>query len=130
MSNSVVIKSANSEAMIEFANYANDYFEVVLSEPNFRGMLKVYQPDSPLPTELFRDLARDWKGWDGKRSWASIEGELTLSATCDSAGHTMLTVELRRQTRDAWRLLGHLLLEAGQLDQIARDLDKFFTPKR
>src|ERR1041384_5591920 len=113
------MKSANSEAMVEFANYANDYFEVVLSEPNFRGMLKVYQPDSPLPTELFRDLARNWKGWDGKRLWASIEGELTLSATCDSAGHTMLTVELRRQTRDAWRLLGHLVLEAGQLDEIA-----------
>jgi hypothetical protein len=32
-------------------------------------------------------LANDWQGWDGVRTWQSLERELTIDARHDGRGH-------------------------------------------
>jgi Family of unknown function (DUF6228) len=72
--------------------------------------------------DFFSSLAKDWKGWDGERSWATLEGEFELAATSDRLGHIQLRFFLRpAYTGLHWELRGALELEAGQLDSIAQE---------
>ena len=51
-----------------------------------------------------------------------MEGELTFACTHDGFGHIEVRVELETEPRtpSAWRALGSLVVEAGQLDALAR----------
>jgi hypothetical protein len=78
--------------------------------------------------EFFTDLAKHWRGWDGEKTWESLEGDLVLSASHDGLGHVKLTVELRDRFRDieyGWLARAALLLEAGSLDEVARSATRF-----
>jgi hypothetical protein len=68
--------------------------------------------------EFFASLAADWRGWAGKRNWG--RRPIMLTATHDGLGHIGLIVELE-ETYDRWRVRGELVLDAGRLDQVARD---------
>jgi hypothetical protein len=52
---------------------------------------------------FFEDLADSWKGWDGEKSWRSIEHELLITATSDALGHCLLTFTLRDGPNDTWK---------------------------
>ncbi len=69
--------------------------------------------------EFWHELADDWRGWEGTRSWRSLEGDLELSATSDRLGHVALEVRLDEGAPYQWRMHGTIALEAGQLDSIA-----------
>lgn len=80
---------------------------------------------------LFEQLARDWKGWEGKREWSSIEGELTLAFSSDNTGHIHVDVVVRNSEIDRdWSLVLKplLLIPAGELDQIAKRARAVFLP--
>jgi Family of unknown function (DUF6228) len=79
-----------------------------------------------LPTLLF-GLAADWRGWKGARTWSAHEGGLSLSFSHDRLGHTLIETELHEPSRN-WELRVVLGLEGGQLDAVARDVDRFFAP--
>jgi hypothetical protein len=68
---------------------------------------------------FWRDLAENWRGWKGTRSWHSLEGDLHLSATSDRLGHVALEVCLEKDAPFQWRVHGKMSLDAGQLDRIA-----------
>jgi hypothetical protein len=68
---------------------------------------------------FWRDLAENWRGWKGPRSWHSLEGDLHLSATSDRLGHVALEVCLEKDAPFQWRVHGKMSLDAGQLDRIA-----------
>ena len=68
---------------------------------------------------FWRGLAENWRGWQGRRSWQSLEGELGLSATSDRLGHVELEVRLQEGAPFLWRVHGKMSLDAGQLDRIA-----------
>ena len=75
---------------------------------------------------LFRRIADDWRGWDGERGWASLEGDFRLAATHDGLGHIALVVRLRSGPEpDRWRVEGTIWLEPGQLDALAREAAAF-----
>jgi hypothetical protein len=71
--------------------------------------------------DFFAELAADWRGWQGARTWGT--GPLVLSATHDGLGHVALNVELETNVYDEpdWRACATVHLEAGQLDHVARD---------
>ena len=96
MEHSTAIKSIQDGTTLEFSDRAGEYYRVSLHGPDFRGACRVYafEPASHL-SGFFRDLAADWRGWQGTKEWASLEGELRFSATCDSTGHISLSVRLR-----------------------------------
>ncbi len=71
--------------------------------------------------EWFGALAADWRGWDGQRTWHSIEGTLRLTATHDGLGTVLLYVHLKRSTCEAdWAIDGPVWLDAGALPAVAR----------
>lgn len=76
---------------------------------------------------FFGTLARDWKGWEGERRWAALEGEMAIEAWHDRRAHVVIAVTVRRpqltHAKDAWSDRVVFTLEAGeQLTSVARDL--------
>jgi hypothetical protein len=76
-----------------------------------------------------RTLADDWRGWDGVRTWDSLEKELSLDARHDRRGYVSIGVTLRR-TGGGWSARTVFVLEAGeQMSRFAADLGQLLeTP--
>lgn len=99
---------------------------IVGLEARTRVSLADHPEEKPL-APFFYDLAKDWRGWKGRRVWAAYEGGLTLSCAHDGSGHILMETELRELARD-WEVRVALGLEAGQLDSVARRVERFFAP--
>ena len=80
------------------------------------------------PAPLFRAMADAWRGWDAAMEWNDLERTLSLHATCDSVGHVTLRVEMIRNYGmvGAGSLRGAIVIEAGQLDAVAKDVEALF----
>ena len=73
--------------------------------------------------DFFRDLALNWKGWEGERHWSTLEGEFAICATSDHLGHIRLAFTLSQPyTGLELQLKGALELEAGTLDSVAKQV--------
>jgi Family of unknown function (DUF6228) len=77
----------------------------------------------PMLRDYFAELAVDWHGWTGTRTWAA--GALAFGAEHDGLGHVRLTVELGRDLYDNWKASVPLYIDAGALDRVARDVSRF-----
>lgn len=102
-----------------------DRWKVTISLPHLSASAEVdafaYDGEHGLGL-LFRRLADDWRGWEGERTWSSLEGDLDLSATHDGLGHIALEVRLRSGPyAEDWLVRGTIWLDAGQLNAVARD---------
>ncbi|MFH8709243.1 DUF6228 family protein [Streptomyces rubrogriseus] len=85
--------------------------------------------DSDLTTFL-EELAAEYRGWDGERSWQTNDSDLTLSAVFRSGGHVGLTWSLRPwpQAVGGWGASVTTWLEAGeQMASLAADVRHFLT---
>jgi endo-1,4-beta-mannosidase len=93
-------------------------FDFAIRTPWFsgRGASSTYLNGSP--GVMFRDMASQWKGWKGTKSWQDLDGRVTLDATSDSTGHTTISVELVGGD-DVSKLRVAIQFEAGQLDDMA-----------
>lgn len=79
---------------------------------------------------LFDNMAKNWRGWEGKLSWISLEAEFALYASSHGLGHVALEVELGANesfTAEPWYFKGFLMTEAGQLDALAKNAKLFFV---
>ena len=66
--------------------------------------------------EYFTDLERSWRGWQGARSWRSLEDELSIDAT-HTGSHVVLSIELHNgplASGAVWTARLELALEAGE----------------
>ncbi|MFE7385530.1 DUF6228 family protein [Streptomyces zhihengii] len=85
--------------------------------------------DSDLATFL-EELAADYRGWDGERSWHTDDRDLTVSAVFRSGGYAGLTWTLRpwRGGVGGWAASVTTWLEAGeQMTSLAADVRTFLT---
>jgi hypothetical protein len=71
---------------------------------------------------FFRQLATDWRGWLGERTYESHECELRLTATHD--GYVRLAVQLWQSAgRFGWSAAAVISLEPGEeMTQIADNI--------
>ena len=71
---------------------------------------------------FFRQLAADWRGWDGKRTYESIDHDLRLTATHD--GYVRLAVQLWQEGgRFGWSAAAVISLGPGEeTRQVAEDV--------
>jgi hypothetical protein len=77
--------------------------------------------------QLFAEMARQWSGWHGELVWESLEGELALRCTNDRRGHISIRIVLRSGPMpDDWLVEATIMVEAGQLERIARHAVAFF----
>jgi hypothetical protein len=130
-----VVESVGGGARLEFrgavpregAPYEDFQVEVRLSGGGVEAADRVYDHLPERWTELFDGMARDWRGWEGQRSVASLEGQLEVSCASDGRGHVSMRVEMRGDPMDAdWRAAETIRLEAGQLDELARQARAYF----
>jgi hypothetical protein len=81
------------------------------------------------PVELFTEMARHWSGWPGTLTWKCFQGKLVLHCSHDRRGHVTIAVQLRSGDMinpDDWFVKTSVMIEAGQLEPIARRAKQFF----
>ena len=132
MGRPVTIKSSRDGITLEFIEYSGHHYGVALRGADFNGAASVYAEkpveDPARLEDFFRDLAANWRGWPGEKTYESLEEELLLKATSDCLGHTELEVRLTSGPPPFhWMLRAALLIEAGQLESIAKHVEEFFS---
>ena len=112
----------------EYENGEIEHYYVSIRENDFEANLRVYafDPKNEGLPKFFSELALDWKGWDGIRRWASLEGEFEICCTHDGLGHVETEATLRSSPyTHSWTAQVRFELSAGSLDEIAIGLRKF-----
>jgi hypothetical protein len=113
---------------LEFFDYVGDSYKVSICGSYCQGRASVYALEVARLGEFFRDLALHWSGWNGEKQWQSIEGEVSLTAKTDRTGHVDFLVHMRSGPYPYdWRLTTTLLVEAGQLEHIAAQVERFIS---
>ena len=109
-----------------------DSFVVRIEEPGLTASAHVENSGViQAPESLFADMAQNWRGWRGEKTWYAMEGELILSATTDSLGHVLIEVQLRPTADpEAWSVTSFARVEAGRLESLASRAAIFFGRKR
>ena len=102
-------------------------FTVALTAPEFMGRAEASTYFVGSPFVLFRSMADSWRGWSGTMEWRDLGGGVTLTASSDSTGHVRLAIELRGGPDFETRLLANLNYEAGQLEDMARQLQSLLS---
>jgi hypothetical protein len=105
---------------------------VVLVGPGLRARRRVYAycPHGDF-RHVFDEMASQWRGWPGEKRWSSLEGEIRLACTHDGLGHIEIRIDLETEPRapSNWRAMGTILVEAGQLDRLARMAARFLEDR-
>jgi hypothetical protein len=125
----VTIKSANTGAKLEFSDVGNEYFTVEFSSASLSASQRVWVDigDCERLANLFLEMAKNWTGWEDAKTWDSIEGDFSLSCTCDKLGHITLKVELvEHNAPELWSAKFNVEIEAGQLEKIASEMMALF----
>jgi hypothetical protein len=126
----VIIKSANTEAKLEFSEVGNEYCTVTFSSVSLSASHRVwfYTGDCERLVSLFMEMAENWTGWEGAKTWAAVEADFNLSCTSDKLGHIALAVELvGRDAPELWSAKFNVEVEAGQLEKIANEMKALFS---
>lgn len=105
-----------------------DSFVVRIEEPGLSVSARVENSGVIQGTEtFFQDLAHNWHGWEGEKSWYALEGELSLVATSDSLGHITIRAQLQPTAGpEGWRVIAYAYAEAGQLESLSKRAAQFF----
>lgn len=131
-----IIKGSTDGSVIEFSdrlpedpNVPIDSFAVRVSRCDLFAATRVWAHD--IPVNWFKQIAADWKGWEGGRKWRSLDGELELSAK-NSHGHVSFLVQIHPMEYDndwriyTWCVDAIVRVDAGQLDGFAKHAERFF----
>ena len=102
-------------------------FRVRFAGSGMEASSRIYGPISDDPSAFFGGLAEHWRGWEGGRSCAPGDPNFHMIATADGRGHVRLSIRL---ARSQWVLESIILLEAGQLDEIAAEAAALFGVNR
>jgi hypothetical protein len=101
------------------------YLTVRLRVPGLDAALRVsahYASGFDELVAFFRELAGGWRGWQGVRSYESLERELELTATHD--GHVHFACRLRQTSiPSGWSASSIILVDPGEeMTRAAGDL--------
>lgn len=105
-------------------------YDLTLRGRQMQATIKVANtPYGESPADFFGTLSMHWQGWQGVKEWASLEGEYQMSAKSDAMGHITLSVRIwSRHSGQFWTSEVALIVEAGYLEQLVRDMRKFIYP--
>lgn len=104
------------------------YYSVSLVAPTMRATIQVDNaPYGTTPADIFEQIANEWKGWEGDKTWGSLEGEFDLSATSDSTGHISLVATVYSGTfPPSSKMVSEFIIESGQLEKYKKNAETFF----
>ena len=126
---SVVIKSGNTSSTLTFSERDGDYFAVTYESPAAKIHKRVWgYNDCKYLVNLFKFIAKEWRGWEGTETWESIEGEFGISARCDNLGHIMLEIIIKEcDGPEVWSSITSLGIDSGQTETIVTKVSQFFA---
>jgi hypothetical protein len=102
-----------------------DTYRATLHAPELTVAATIQHIGGDFLGRFFQELARDWRGWEGARTWHSLEHQLSFEASHSKTGAIGLRVLLRDSSYDAWQIRYDLGVENGDLDRLARDSAAF-----
>lgn len=131
----VVVRCADSDSVVRLCNRwrldeDSAHYAIEASAPGLAARVDeavagIWGPD--LATFL-DELAESFRGWNGERSWHSLDRDLTITAVFRSGGHVGLTWTLRPWPAKygGWSASVTTWLEAGeQMTALAADVRTF-----
>ena len=129
----MIIKGSDGSTEWEFSNReglrrrdGSESFIITIRELGLKASQSVYAWDprgESLP-DFFTELAKNWRGWEGKRKWNSFEGEFELVCSHDRIVH--IAIEMTLKSPGSWTVQSSLNAVAGELDNIAKEITIFF----
>ena len=132
----VEISTADPATRLKLFDYDRAGFSISLENPSIGIRTKVALVpdigggDAAGLVDLFRTMVDQWRGWEGELAWASLEGEVAMSATADSLGHVTLRLRFQNaQGASPWAAEVDLTLEPMQVEEAHRHLARFFSRK-
>lgn len=119
------------QAIFHSRQYADDgwvnAYVVELVARDLRASVLVENPGyGHPPTQLLKSLVPCWRGWEGRKRWTAMEGELEIDATSDRTGHITLLLSIPGNDAVPWSAQAKILLEAGQLEEVSAAAEVFF----
>ena len=123
------IHSVNSDRELSLQYLKEEYLAVEIKGSGLSAMSGVWMyTDANGLNAFFQELSEFKQPWQGTRTWESLEGDLSLSATCATLGQVTFMVKLRHfiGSPEDWRIEAALVTELGQLEKIAKDAKAFF----
>ena len=131
--NRVSIKSCNDGTELIFkvlrsSGESIDFIAEVSGSP-FIGSVETSTYVSGPPSLLFSDIAKNWRGWKGEKTWSAIDGEFALKASSNLTGSVRVIIEMVQMSGD-FQLVATLGLEAGQLEAISKRVSVLFQNDR
>ena len=97
--------------------YSAVHFALDLLSDGVRAITQVVMLEFTWPemAGFFQDLADSVRGFEGERTWHSIEGHLTMSAHVDPVGHCALSFTVRNGHWSSWEVqLEGITVDAGE----------------
>lgn len=102
-------------------------YEATLTVPGVVSAATVVYEHLSHLASFFRDLADAWRGFDGVKSFASLEGHLTIEARHDGKGTVYCDVCLRQPWPPEWKSSAVLDFGGGaHLESLANDVSALF----
>jgi len=77
------VRARDDDASMRLTALTRDYFLAEVHERNLTASAHIGTYMSHGLAKLFTDMAAEWRGWIGSKTWSSFEGELTVSAQAD-----------------------------------------------
>lgn len=129
--NNAGIELSEAEGLLRPAG--SEYYLVTLRENQFEVTGRVYAFDPHVRglASFFAELAEQWKGWDGLKTWTSLEGEFELECSHDRVGHVTTKATIRSNPYgNGWTGEISFDIAAGSLKEIAAGVDRFFADRK
>ena len=129
MADEVVIKCKNDGNTLSFSQRNKEGWTTEIIGVGITAKIKItdFLGD---PSSFFSDLASQWQGWEGIKTYRSLEGELAIHARHDKKGTVSLQVLLTPNDRgDDWKLENIFGIDPGQLNMISQEMKDFFSNK-
>lgn len=130
---SVFIRESNSKYLEFFAPEKHhkleqlDYFSVRYKSQAIECVARVYAyEDGHRLASIFKEMAENWKGWNGKKEWAALEGEFAISCDITNTGKVRAQFFLTPGLDREWEVKSSVSFGAGELNVLSKRMDKFF----
>jgi hypothetical protein len=124
-----VIRSNASDRQVRFLDRSGDEFIVEIEGRGVTATQWVSAfTDSQGLASWMDSLAANDLPWKGTTSWATLEGEFQIDATCTPSGAVTFTVTLSGLpgSDEEWRVSAGIASEVGQLPALAQAAHQFF----
>ena len=112
MSHHFLVKSSSGAAELRLEAIERYHYLAALRDTGLDAVAKVYHHGAGDGlAEFIAGIAADWRGWEGSRSWESVEGTFALDAESDRTGHITLTARLNDDT--PWHCRVQVILKSS-----------------